>query len=56
MLVNTEAKRSALIEAMTANLAQLDALGADIAAAHLQAAIDALRRYSGMEQDPSDLD
>lgn len=54
--MNTEAKRSALIEAMTANLALLDELGADIAAAHLQAAIDALRRYSGMEQEPSDLD
>lgn len=54
--MNIEAKRSALIEAMMANLAQLENLGAEIAAAHMQAAIDALRRDSALDQDPSDLD
>lgn len=52
--MNTEQKRAALIEALLSKLPELEEFGADMAAAHLQAAIDALRKHSDTEQDCTD--
>ncbi|TCM21997.1 hypothetical protein EDF56_101674 [Novosphingobium sp. PhB165] len=51
--MNTERKRAALIEALMAKLPDLEEFGAFVAAAHLQAAIDALRVPSNAEQEDS---
>lgn len=49
--MNIERKRAELIEALIDKLPDLEEFGAPIAAAHLQAAIDALRKPSDTEQD-----
>ncbi|WP_395333413.1 hypothetical protein WBP06_07565 [Novosphingobium sp. BL-8H] len=54
--MNTEHKRAELIEALMAKLPELEEFGAPIAAAHLQAAIDALRKPSDTEQDWTDVE
>ena len=56
MPVNTERKRAVLIAALMTELSALDEFGAMVAAAHLQAAIDALRSTSSAELDPSNLE
>lgn len=52
--MNTEQKRAALIEDLLSKLPELEQFGASVAAAHLQAAIDALRKSSDTEQDCTD--
>lgn len=54
--VNTDGIAKSLVNELQARLAEIESIGALVAAAHLEAAIDALCREFGIERDASNTD
>jgi hypothetical protein len=54
--VNTDGIAKSLVTELQARLVEIESIGALVAAAHLDAAIDALCREFGVQRDASDTD